>query len=166
MAGRRPKSRPLDPATRGPVVPGVMDLVSRDRGQIPTELASQLKWLEAKSATETLIVLAEPGLAKLLPWAPDGPRILARRAELISRAAKDEAALDALKTLESRYKRGLIHSDYRMNLPPELTAHLEMPDTPPGRAFCFKVENHIELMSMAYHNRLSNEDHTDLADLP
>ena len=167
MTAGRPPGHPLDSATPGLVAQGVMDLVSRGRGQIPTTLATSLTWIQGpKRGTDTLVVLSEAGIAKLLPWEPDGPRVLARRKELIQAAAKDPAVHEALVALENRYKKSVIGTDYRITLPAELTAHLEISDEPPARAFIVCMDDHLELMSLAAHNRLLSRSHPALEDLP
>ena len=122
---------------------------------LPTFIQSQVPWLGKLTEGLQALAILEPGVARILPWDPEGPKLLARRSELIG-AGGTESERD-LRLLESRFKRLVVSKDHRVRLPDEILLHLQVINDIPTKILCYRVADTIELLSFAAYEMLLGE---------
>jgi hypothetical protein len=147
MAGR-PSGEPLDHEIPGPVAQDVVEVDQRGRVLLSPRIVAEIEWLgnRAKGEVQSLAVLDQPMVVRLLSFQEYGNAVLARRRQLISVIDDDPDALETLVLLEDRYHRIKIPHDRRLTLSSQLVAHLEVK---PGESLVYveRLRDEVRLLS-------------------
>lgn len=165
----RPAGLQLDPDRPGPIAQAVVQGSGRGRFRLPADVVRGATWLGSTEAmVESLVVFEDPGYLVLLPWSPDGDRVIARRRELIAsiNEKSESEEIEALRVLEDRYKRVKIGKDLRVTLSPEMLQHLRLQRETAAQVYVVRVQDRIELISPDTRDRRLASGHPALDDLP
>jgi hypothetical protein len=137
----------------------------RFRVRVPHAIVATVPWMRSgKEQLELLGELHSPGIVKLVPWSPNGDKVVARKRELDQKLASDPLAVDALRELFFRYQRVLVDKEHRITLSPELQVHLAVNQY--RGVYFVRVSDQVEIWSGARREQELLESHPALEDLP
>ena len=164
----RPSGLPIIDDASAAVTVSVAHIEMRGRLNILPRWRKRVQWLLDAEGNDVLalMVFAEPGLISMRAWAPDGPRIQERFAEVAS--SRDAEAPQALRLIQDRYQRLLIPTNDRPSLGDAALAHLGLQVERGKKSLIYVCvsPDRIELMSPAYRETKLVEGHPLIEDLP
>ena len=100
------------------------------------------------------MVFSEPGFLKLMPWEPDGPRLL-QLYEKISKDGESDENLEAVRLFLDKYERLNIDNEHRPYLGDPALAHLGLPIQRGAKSTVYVAiyPRYIAIMSQEYRNK-------------
>jgi len=126
----------------------LVEVDQRGRLHIPVRIADRVSWLKAKSApTTALAVSDESGRVSLLNWENEGLQVLKRCEELNGMIAINEAPIDDLVALITRYRLLSIPKDLRPTLGNEILLNLGLPIGATSRLYVVGGPDRIILLT-------------------
>jgi hypothetical protein len=113
-----------------------------------------------------LMVLVEPGLLSIRDLRTEGPRIASRYAELVE--AGDDAAVEAIRLMQDRYKRLPIDNRHRVHVGDAALAHLgfSLGRGNKSTVYVAVFRDRLNIFSPEYRNRKLMIGSPHLDDLP
>jgi hypothetical protein len=155
MSETHPSGHPLVANEIGPVFQEVAEIDTYRRINLLKRWTRRLDWLAAidTGAAEVLMVLSEPGLLKLMPWKPEGPRLL-KLYEEISNDPELEENLETARLIRDKYERLVIDREHRPYLGDSALAHLGIPTERGIKSTIYVAvyPQYIAIMSREYRN--------------
>lgn len=146
MKTGRPPAWALDQADGAGGAIEVRPVDSRGRFTLPARILSLLPWAETTENCTCLLVLDAPGLVRVMPWEPFGPKIIEERRKAIQLSDQE-----SVLRLDDRYLRTSIVMS-RVGLPDLAIAHLDS-----GRAvstiYLVVTTSELQIWSVSYRNR-------------
>jgi FMN phosphatase YigB (HAD superfamily) len=168
MARTRPSGLSIVDDESAIVSEEIAHIDTRGRINFLPRWRERIPWLAKQNTgdTQALMVFAEPGLISIREWALDGPRIQKRYEELAN--SPDEDATEALRLIQSRYRRLIILRNERTSLGEAALAHLGLFVRLDFKSFVYAstFPSSLELLSPDLRNArlLAGSAHID--DLP
>jgi hypothetical protein len=156
MADTRPSGHPLLPNERGPVFQEVSEVDTYRRINLLQRWTSRFHWLEniKTKSVDVLMVLAAPGMLKLMPWEPEGPRLL-KLHETISQDVASDETLEVVRLIRDKYERLTVDHEHRPYLGDPALAHLGLPLERGVRSIVYVAiyPDYIAILSQDYRNQ-------------
>ena len=137
----------------------VVTLDKRARVAIPRRIAKAVHWLQA--ASFALAVCDTRGIIRLLPWDENEAVLREKENEFLS-----ADAYEALQSMDDRFRKFKVLSDFRVTLGLRDAAHLEIPLVPGALLHVFRERETIELVSTAARFKLLADGAHLFAGLP
>lgn len=168
MAHTRPSGLPIVDGDSAIVSEEIAHVDRRGRINFLPRWRQRIPWLVSvvKGDVEALMILVEPGLISIRDWAADGPRIQRRYEELAN--SPDEDAIEALRLIQSRYRRLIILQNERTSLGEAALVHLGISIGRDIKPFVYvsTFPNSLELLSPALRNARLLAGDARIDDLP
>jgi hypothetical protein len=157
MSDTRPSGHPLLPAQGAPVFQEVAEVDPHRRINLLQRWISRFDWLKDinKKEVDALMVFSEPGLLRLRPWEPDGPRLLQLYQTLSAAPHDSEQKLQDLRSILDKYERLKIDNEHRPYLGDPALAHLGLPLHRGAKSIVYVAiyPEYIAIMSQEYRNK-------------
>ncbi|TGN78921.1 hypothetical protein EOW77_0028800 [Bradyrhizobium yuanmingense] len=153
MAYTRPSGLPIIDDHAAKVIEEVAHVDERGRINFLPRWRDRIAWLSRSSGNvEALMIFKEPGLIAICNWLPDGPNIQKRYEELAERS--DSEALEALRLIQSRFRRLSIPANDRTSMGDAALVHLGLPFERDKRSSIYVsiLPDRIELLSPDLRN--------------
>jgi hypothetical protein len=146
----------VDPEGPGPAYVELVEVrvsgeTTGPRIQIPAQGRNCVEWLKAGAPCDALIEISEPGRIRLLPWAPHGEAVVARRREL-AREPYDEQ-LNELLSLTERFRRIHVEKNGRFPVHDRELFHLGLNPATTGTTLLICLPGHVELWNEDFRRR-------------
>lgn len=168
MSETRPSGHALVPNEQALVTQELAEIDSRGRLHILPRWMLKAQWpaFPAAGDFEALAVLTVPGRASLMPWKPEGPRIVERYQKITQ--SSDGPDFEALRMFQDRYIRLALPRDRRLHLGDAVLQHIGLTRRRelPINVYVAVTNGLIDLLGSGYRNRLHREGHPSLDGLP